>query len=56
MYEGLLKDGMVDTRRVQMLPNATQLSVVLRDASNGNVGSVSILVAKYFLPPANAIH
>lgn len=55
-YERLLKDGMVDTRRVQMLPNATQLSVVLRDASNGNVGSVSIPVAKYFSSSMNAIH
>jgi hypothetical protein len=56
MYDRLLKDGMVDTRRVQMLPDAAQLSIVLRDAANGNVGSISIPVAKYFLPPANAIH
>ncbi|HXW54219.1 MAG TPA: VWA domain-containing protein [Candidatus Cybelea sp.] len=55
-YERLLKDGMIDTRRVQMLPNATQLSVVLRDASNGNVGSVAIPVAKYLSSPMNAIH
>jgi VWFA-related protein len=56
MYDRLLKDGMVDTRRVQMLPDAAQLSIVLRDAANGNVGSISIPVAKYFLPPANALH
>jgi hypothetical protein len=56
MYDRLLKDGMVDTRRLQLLPNATQLSIVLRDGSNGNVGSISIPVAKYFPPPTNAIH
>ena len=55
-YERLLKEGMADTRRLEMLPNATQLSVVLRDASNGNVGSVSIPVAKYLSSPVNAIH
>jgi VWFA-related protein len=56
MYDRLLKDGMVDTRRLQMLPNATQLSIVVRDSSNGNVGSMSIPVAKYFSSPTNAIH
>jgi VWFA-related protein len=56
MYDRLLKDGMVDTRRLQMVPDATQLSIVVRDGSNGNVGSISIPVAKYFSSPTNAIH
>jgi len=55
-YERLLRDGMANTRRVQMLPNATQLSIVLRDASNGNVGSISIPAAKYFSSPTSALH
>lgn len=56
MYDRLLKDGMVDTRRVQMLPSSTQLSIVVRDASNGNVGSISIPVAKYFSSATSVIH
>ena len=55
VHDRLLKDGMVDTRRLQMLPDATQLSIVVRDASNGNVGSISIPIAKYLSPPTNAI-
>jgi len=55
-FERLLKDGMVDTRRVQVVPDATQLAIVLWDASNGNVGSISIPLAKYFASPAHAIH
>jgi hypothetical protein len=55
MYDRLLKDGMVDTRRLQLLPNATQLSIVLRDGSNGKVGSISIPVSKYF-SSRNATH
>jgi VWFA-related protein len=56
MYDRLLRDGMVDTRRLQMLPNATQLSIAVRDGSNGNVGSISIPVAKYLSSPTKAIH
>lgn len=46
VYEKLLQEGMIDTRRIQLLPNAAQLSIVLRDASNANVGSISIPVAE----------
>jgi VWFA-related protein len=55
MYGRLLRDGMFDTRRLQMLPDATQLSIVVRDGSNGNVGSISIPVAKYRSSQTNAI-
>jgi VWFA-related protein len=55
-YDRLSREGMVDTRRLQILPDATQLSIVVRDGSNGNVGSISIPVAKYRSSPTNAIH
>jgi hypothetical protein len=56
MYDRLLRDGMLDSKRLQMLPDATQLSIVVRDGSNGNVGSISIPVAKYLSSRTNAIH
>lgn len=52
-YQDLLKEGVVYKRGIPLLANATQVRVVLRDASNGNVGSVSIPLAKY-LPRANS--
>ena len=37
-----------DTGRVHVLPNATQLCIVVRDASSSRLGSVYIPLANYF--------
>jgi VWFA-related protein len=52
-YQDLLKEGVVYKREIPLLPNATQVRVVLRDASSGSIGSVSIPLLKY-LPRANS--
>ena len=44
-YEQALKDGLRNTRHVRILPSAAQLSIVLRDPSNGNLGSLAIPLA-----------
>lgn len=52
VYEKTLIDGLRNTRHIRVLPGAVRLCVVLRDASNGNIGSLSIPLAKYFNAPA----
>jgi hypothetical protein len=52
IYEQALKDGLRNTRPVRILPGATHLCIVLRDPSNGNLGSLSIPIAKYSPAPA----
>lgn len=51
LYEQSLKTGIRNTKLVQLLPTAAQLCVVLRDPYNGNLGSVSIPLAKYAPTP-----
>ncbi|HEY6386651.1 MAG TPA: VWA domain-containing protein [Candidatus Acidoferrum sp.] len=51
VYEQTLNNGLKNTKHVRILPGATQLCVVLRDPSNGNIGSLSVPLAKY-LPAA----
>ena len=46
-YQDHLKEGVVYKDEIPLLATATQLRVVLRDASNSNIGSVSIPLAKY---------
>ena len=46
-YEQALKGDLMDTRPLQILPNASQLCVVVRDLSNGNIGSIFIPLSKY---------
>jgi len=51
-YDQSLKNGVKEMQRIEVLPNATRLCVVLRDPSNGNLGSLSISLAKYFPAPS----
>ncbi len=54
LYEQYLKNGVRETERVQILPLAVQLCIAMRDPSTGNLGSISIPLAKYFPPePVN---
>jgi VWFA-related protein len=48
-YEQALNGELTDTRPVQILPNASKLCVVVRDLSNGNIGSI-FLPLSGFLP------
>lgn len=52
VYEQALIDGLRNTKHIRILPGAARLCVVLRDASNGNIGSLSVPLAKYFPTPA----
>ena len=52
VYEQGLIDGLRNTKHIRILPGAARLCVVLRDASNGNIGSLSVPLAKYFPTPA----
>ncbi len=54
-YEQALKDGLRNTRPVRILPSAAQLCIVLRDPSSGNLGSLSIALAKYLPGPATPV-
>lgn len=47
-YERLLREGMTYTRVVPILPTAVELRVILRDASNGNIGDVGVPLGPYF--------
>jgi hypothetical protein len=51
-YNQNLKNGGKEIQRVEVLPNATRLCIVLRDPSNGSLGSLSIPLAKYFPAPS----
>lgn len=46
-YEQAQKEGLRNTRQIPVLPGAAQLCVVLRDPATGNIGSLSISLAKY---------
>lgn len=52
VYEKALIDGLRNTKLIRILPGAARLCVVLRDPSNGNIGSLSVPLAKYFPTPA----
>jgi VWFA-related protein len=52
-YEQLLKDGASYSTSVQVVPKAEVICVVVRDRTNGNMGSMTIPLAKYF-PAATA--
>jgi len=48
-----LKIGITNTKDAAILPNAIQVRVILRDASNGNIGSVDVPLAQYFPAKTN---
>ncbi len=52
-YERFLKIGITNTKDVAIQPKAIQLRVILRDASNGNIGSVDVPLAQYFPAKSN---
>lgn len=47
VYELAQKEGLKNSRQIQVQPGATQLCMVLRDPINGNLGSLSIPLGKY---------
>jgi VWFA-related protein len=47
-YQRLLKEGMTYTKEIPIKDTTMSLRVVLRDGSNGNIGDVSVPLAKYF--------
>ncbi|HWG59076.1 MAG TPA: hypothetical protein VN661_08520 [Candidatus Acidoferrales bacterium] len=52
-YEELLKEGASYSKMIPVPAGAMEISVVLRDKPNGNLGSVAIPLSKYF-PQASA--
>jgi VWFA-related protein len=48
VYSQALVDGLKNTKHIRIVPGAARLCIVLRDASNGNIGSLSVPLAKYF--------
>jgi hypothetical protein len=44
-YELLMKQGMVLSREVQVLPNSAGVQVIVRDGGSGRIGSVHIPLA-----------
>jgi hypothetical protein len=51
VYEQALNYGLKNTKHIRILPGAAQLCVVLRNSSNGNIGSLSVPLAKYLPVP-----
>jgi hypothetical protein len=47
-YETVLRSGISDTRQVHVLPNATQLCIVVRDGASSYIGSIYLPLAQYF--------
>jgi VWFA-related protein len=46
-----LKVGAAYSQSIEIAPNAAEVRVVLRDSSNGNLGSVSVPLDKYYPVP-----
>jgi VWFA-related protein len=46
-YEQGLKSAITDTRQFHILSNATELCIVVRDASTANLGSIYLSLAQY---------
>jgi VWFA-related protein len=54
-YEQALNYGLKNTKHIRILPGAAQLCVVLRNSSNGNIGSLSVPLAKYLPAPGTPL-
>jgi hypothetical protein len=52
VYERTLTNGLSDSRRLPVAPQATHLCIVVRDTATGKLGSIVIPLAKYFPNPA----
>jgi hypothetical protein len=55
VYEQALNYGLKNTKHIRILPGAAQLCVVLRNSSNGNIGSLSVPLAKYLPAPGTPL-
>ena len=55
-YEQGLKSAITDTRQFHALPNASQLCIVVRDASTANFGSIYLPLAQYSPDSSQAGH
>jgi VWFA-related protein len=53
-YEQGLKSAITDTRQFRVLPNASELCIVVRDASTANLGSIYLPLAQYSLDSSRA--
>jgi VWFA-related protein len=45
-YDRVLRTGISDTRQVRILPNTSQVCVVVRDVANANIGSIYLPIAQ----------
>jgi len=52
-YERVLQTGISDTRQITLLPSATQLCIVVVDASSSRIGSIFVPLAQYFTNSSN---
>jgi hypothetical protein len=55
MYEQALKDGLKNTRHLRIVPGAAHLCIVVRDPANGNLGSLSVPIARYLPAPSTPV-
>ena len=55
-YEQGLKSAITDTRQFRVLPNASELCIVVRDASTANLGSIYLPLAQYSPDSSQAGH
>jgi hypothetical protein len=46
-YEKVLRSGISDPRQVRVLPNATQLCIVVHDSASASIGSIYVPLARY---------
>jgi VWFA-related protein len=52
-YEQALRGGIKNTKRLRVAPGASELSIVLRDPANGNLGSLIIPFERYREAPGD---
>jgi hypothetical protein len=53
--EQALNYGLKNSKHIRILPGAAQLCVLLRNSSNGNIGSLSVPLAKYLPAPGTPL-
>ena len=46
-YQPALKSGIRNSKRFCIVPGASELCIVVRDAANGSLGSLSVPISKY---------
>lgn len=48
VYDQIMRDGLVLTRTVAVLPGGVKVRVVVREAESGAIGTITVPVGKYF--------